>query len=290
VLAGIGGVLLVAGLFALLRSDADEFVAVATTSAAQSYRGTGSDRGALTLVVRDGGTVRRLPAFSVDGVHVLALAGTVPATATVDVAEGTDRHPARVVQLDRSGLIVVTCDDEVPRAPLGAAVLLRPGDPVTTGTPDGTRGTIEATGFDDGRPMLTVRTDADAGQLLWTGGRLVGVLLDGTGTTRRAVPVEIAEGLTRATRAGVDAGPVLGVLTTAGTDQVVLGAVTPDSPAARAGLQPGDVVRRIDDVSVGSPWQFALELRRHAPGATVTVTVERAGATLSVPVTLAARA
>jgi membrane-associated protease RseP (regulator of RpoE activity) len=289
VLAGIGGVLLIAGLFALLRDDAEDLVAVATTSAAQSYRGNGTDRGALTLVVRDGGTVRRLPAFSVDGLHVLALAGTVSATATVDVAEGPDRHPARVVQVDRSGLIVVTCDDQVARAPLGAAGLLRPGDSVATGTPDGARGTIEATGFEDGRPMLTVRTDAPAGELLWTGERIVGVLVDGTGATRRAVPVEIAEGLSRAARVGVDAGPVLGVLTTAGTDQVVLGTVTPDSPAARAGLRPGDVVRRIDDVPVGSPWQFALELRRHAPGVTVTVTVERAGATLRVPVTLEAR-
>ena len=64
-----------------------------------------------------------------------------------------------------------------------------------------------------------------------------------------------------------------------------LGQIVADAPAARAGLQSGDTVRRFDDRPVAS-WQALVEEIRGAPGATVILTVERAGQSLSLPVAL----
>jgi sigma-B regulation protein RsbU (phosphoserine phosphatase) len=65
--------------------------------------------------------------------------------------------------------------------------------------------------------------------------------------------------------------------------------VTPGSPAAAAGLQPGDRVRAIDGRRMDRYEPF-LDLRRHGrPGQRVVFDVERDGATRQVPVTLLAR-
>jgi len=63
-----------------------------------------------------------------------------------------------------------------------------------------------------------------------------------------------------------------------------ISAVTPDSPAARAGLQPGDVVREVAGVPVYSPEELVEQIRTR-PGQTFPITVEREGRTFSVMVT-----
>lgn len=60
--------------------------------------------------------------------------------------------------------------------------------------------------------------------------------------------------------------------------------IQPDSAAQRAGVQPGDLVRAIDGQSI----ERFEELQRYVqarPGETLTLSVERAGATLSVSIT-----
>lgn len=54
----------------------------------------------------------------------------------------------------------------------------------------------------------------------------------------------------------------------------VLGEVSADSPADRAGLVSGDTITRLDDTDVGS-WSEVVEYIRHRPGQDVTVTVTR---------------
>ncbi len=67
-----------------------------------------------------------------------------------------------------------------------------------------------------------------------------------------------------------------------------LGEVSADSPAARAGLLPGDVVLRVDDAPVAS-FADLRALVQPRPDARITVTLRRATAVLTVPLTTTSR-
>jgi hypothetical protein len=62
--------------------------------------------------------------------------------------------------------------------------------------------------------------------------------------------------------------------------------VAKDSPAAKGGLQGGDLIVRIGDSAVAALEDFDSALRKHKGGDTVTVVVQRDGAEVSLPVTL----
>ncbi|MDW8367481.1 MAG: trypsin-like peptidase domain-containing protein, partial [Abditibacteriales bacterium] len=63
--------------------------------------------------------------------------------------------------------------------------------------------------------------------------------------------------------------------------------VLPDSPARRADIRPGDVIRRIGDQEIGSAADAMEEIRRRKPGDRVTIEIWRNGAPRTVGVTLA---
>ncbi|HEY1516715.1 MAG TPA: trypsin-like peptidase domain-containing protein [Solirubrobacteraceae bacterium] len=65
--------------------------------------------------------------------------------------------------------------------------------------------------------------------------------------------------------------------------------IVPGSPAAKAGLQAGDVITAVNGTSVNSVNQFVATIANYAPGRTVTLTVTRSGETKSVKVTLGAQ-
>jgi putative serine protease PepD len=64
---------------------------------------------------------------------------------------------------------------------------------------------------------------------------------------------------------------------------------TPNGPADRAGLQAGDVVKKVGDKSVSSPADVAQAISGNKPGDKVDVTVERNGSQHTVSVTLGQR-
>ncbi len=64
-------------------------------------------------------------------------------------------------------------------------------------------------------------------------------------------------------------------------------AVTPNSPAARAGLQADDVILAIDDQQLQNESDLARIINDHRPGDTITMTVERDGRRLTLRATLA---
>jgi S1-C subfamily serine protease len=66
----------------------------------------------------------------------------------------------------------------------------------------------------------------------------------------------------------------------------IVGSVVPGSPAARAGLQAGDVITQIDSTALTSDSSLAETLSRHKPGDTVPVSVLRRGQTVNAQVTL----
>ncbi|MFT3861045.1 trypsin-like peptidase domain-containing protein [Micropruina sp.] len=67
---------------------------------------------------------------------------------------------------------------------------------------------------------------------------------------------------------------------------VTLAEVTADGPAAKAGLQTGDVVTSVDGVNTTTADGLIAAIRFHAPGSTVTIKYERDGQSGEVKVTL----
>ena len=65
-------------------------------------------------------------------------------------------------------------------------------------------------------------------------------------------------------------------------------AVTPDGPAERAGVQPGDVIVSFEGKPVRTPDQLIVSIRARAVGDTVTLTIERDGQQRQLKMTLEA--
>ncbi len=65
--------------------------------------------------------------------------------------------------------------------------------------------------------------------------------------------------------------------------------VQPNTPATAAGLQTGDVVTAIDGTAITSTDQFIAAIDNYSPGQTITLTVQRKGATLHIKVKLGTR-
>lgn len=70
------------------------------------------------------------------------------------------------------------------------------------------------------------------------------------------------------------------------TNGVVIGQVASGSPAAAAGLQPGDVIIAVDEQPLDSESALAEALNRHQPGDSVTLAIVRGGQQQNVSVTL----
>ncbi|QTT77971.1 trypsin-like peptidase domain-containing protein [Streptomyces mobaraensis NBRC 13819 = DSM 40847] len=62
--------------------------------------------------------------------------------------------------------------------------------------------------------------------------------------------------------------------------------VTPGGPADKAGIAPGDVIKKVDDVPVRSGQELIVKIRSHRPGDRLTLTVERDGKERTVRMTL----
>jgi serine protease Do len=67
---------------------------------------------------------------------------------------------------------------------------------------------------------------------------------------------------------------------------VLIGDVTPDTAASRAGLRKGDVILAVNGTSVSDRNQLTLKISQMAPGSTVRLTIWRDGRTQDVNVTL----
>lgn len=65
--------------------------------------------------------------------------------------------------------------------------------------------------------------------------------------------------------------------------------VTAGSPAAGAGLQPGDLITAVDRTAIPGPSALVATIAADTPGQKLTLTVERATSTLTIPLTLTAQ-
>jgi hypothetical protein len=70
---------------------------------------------------------------------------------------------------------------------------------------------------------------------------------------------------------------------------VFVGSVEKDGPAARAGLQVGDILTKVDGDTIASSRELVRAIRHRKPGETVSVELLRKGTAKTVSVTVAER-
>ncbi len=104
-------------------------------------------------------------------------------------------------------------------------------------------------------------------------------------TVRQVVPrLEKGETIAR---------PWLGVTTEPASpthpDGAQVALVVPGGPAARAGIRPNDVIKRIDGQAVQDPEDVARAIDRDRPGDQVTIVIQRGGGTQTLHATLGKR-
>src|SRR5215218_7716345 len=247
--------------------------------------------------------------------YIMTAAHVVPDVDQVDVrlydgtkltgkVVGTDEtSDVAVVKVDRTGL---------KAAPLAIGRPVQVGQlAVAIGSPFGlnetvTAGIVSATDRNlDGREVI--QTDApinpgnSGGVLADRRGRVIGIndaIQTGSDSNGNvgigfAVPIDLAA---RSATAIVQGKQVkvgyLGVNMappTGGQDGALVQDVTSGSPAAKAGLRPGDLVVGIDGQSVADYGELAARIRAHKPGEKTTLKVVRGGNETTITATLTER-
>ncbi|HVO95673.1 MAG TPA: M20/M25/M40 family metallo-hydrolase [Terriglobales bacterium] len=105
-----------------------------------------------------------------------------------------------------------------------------------------------------------------------------------------SLPIRPLSG-SRTDRSGATNATYLGSIPDYGvnTNGVALAGVTENSPAARAGLQPGDVIIKLAEKKIQNIEDLTDALRGHRPGDEVEITVLRGGQPVTLKATLRAR-
>jgi S1-C subfamily serine protease len=219
------------------------------------------------------------------------------------------RVTARVTGIDAgTGIAVLKLDGEgYPVATLGSAVSLEPGQaavvmgyPGNEAGPSATTGTVRSVGrtVDDGtgRKLIgMIQTDAPIGAGAWGGalldarGAVIGIMWasDSQPGLADATPIDLAYSAANQLISGLQVTHAwLGIggkdldPGTAKALGIVGGAVVEQvqtlSPAAVAGLQPGDLITAVDGHPVASMADLMVTLRSYHPGDRVFLDVRRA--------------
>jgi putative serine protease PepD len=106
-------------------------------------------------------------------------------------------------------------------------------------------------------------------------------------TVRQVVPILKKGGSIKRAYLGVQTGsPNPG---TGGGSGAQVASLVPGGPAARAGLQVGDVVKSIDGKRVADPTQLSTVVATKSPGDQVSVVIQRGGRSQTIQVTLGTR-
>lgn len=241
---------------------------------------------------------------------------------SVTLSDGTEL-PAKVVGRDaRTDLAVIKVDagHALPSLNLGDSDQVKPGQWVlAVGNPFGlggtvTAGIVSARGRDIGSGPYDSFLQVDAainrgnsgGPLFTQDGRVVGVntaILSPSGGSIGigfAIPSNVVKQVTGQLRTaghvtrgflGVETQPITAEIAPGlglgeGAKGALVAAVAPDSPAAKAGLQPGDVLTSVDGHAVASPRELAQLVANDKPGDEAAVVLIRDGGSKTVTVHL----
>lgn len=263
------------------------------------------------------GFVIREDGYILTNNHVTAGGSTIEiafadgSRARAELVGANPGYDLAVVKVDRTGLPAVT---------LGSSAALKVGDTaIAIGSPLGLQGTVTSgivSALD--RPVTVggqgetafinaIQTDAainpgnSGGPLVDGSGAVIGInsaiatlggSLGGPGGSIGlgfAIPIDTANRIASEIIAtGTSSTPIIGVtldIQYPGPGARVNG-VTPNGPAADAGLRDGDIITELNGSLVADATDLIVGIRSLAPGETVTLTVERDGATRTVEVTL----
>lgn len=218
-----------------------------------------------------------------------------------------------VIKVDRDGLKAATFADSndlnvgqaviAVGAPLGLSNTVTEGIVSTLHRPVSTGGE----GGGENAVLDAIQTDAainpgnSGGALVDLAGRVVGINSaiattggEGSGNIGVGFAIPSNEAVRVATELianGKASHAVIGVnLSTAqnGARGATVGQVNAGGPAAAAGLEPGDVIVKVDDRTVTDSDSLVTAIRSHNPGDSVTITYQRGGNTETATATLAA--
>ena len=147
-----------------------------------------------------------------------------------------------------------------------------------------------------------IQTDAainhgnSGGALVNMNGDLIGINSAGIPDAQNvgfAISVDTIKPLLEDLKVGatIEASPIgyIGVNVAETPYGVTVTTVQDGTPAAQVGIKAGDIITKVGDATVATANQLSTVLRGTSPGASVTVTVERNGASISFDVTLAER-
>jgi putative serine protease PepD len=221
-----------------------------------------------------------------------------------EVVGTDDLNDVGVVKVDRTGL---------KAAPLGIGQDLQVGQlAIAIGSPFGLNETVTAGIISSTDRLLegreVIQTDApinpgnSGGVLADRQGRVIGInsaIRPGNNSNGNvgigfAVPIDVAAKSATAIVKGEQ--PQIGYLgvtpspsATTGRDGALIQEVAPDSPAAKAGIQPGDLVVSIDGTAIENYSEMIAAIRSHRPGDEVTIGIVRGGNETTVTATLTER-
>ena len=251
--------------------------------------------------------------------HVVKDAKTV----TVTLSDG-DNFPAKIIGTDPKtdlAVLKIEAGKPLPYVELGNSKNVEDGQwVIAMGNPFGlgntvTAGIVSALGRDigDGPYDRFIQTDApinegnSGGPLLNQQGQVIGVntaILSPSGGSvgigfaipsdmiKRVVTQLIAHGKVTRGFLGVSAQMITPQMAQAlklpmsnpNNDGALIAAIAPNSPAAKAGLKPGDVITAVNGQSVKSPGDLASDIANVDPSAKADITYLRGGASQDVSV------
>ena len=275
---------------------------------------TGAAAGSGFVITEDG--------YILTNYHVIDGANSIKVTFdngkeyTATYVGGEEKNDIAVIKVDATGLTPVV---------IGKSSDMLVGEQVTTiGNPLGELTFSESTGIisaldrsitmSDGRQMNMIQTDCainsgnSGGPLFNSHGEVIGIVsakyssgsnsssasVEGLGF---AIPMDdVASMVSDLVKNGYVTGkPIMGIsvadvdesVTSYGVPQgAIIRVVTPDLCGAKAGLQAGDIVTKIDNTDVTSASDLTSTIGNYKPGDKVTLTIFRSGETKTVEVTL----
>ncbi len=231
----------------------------------------------------------------------------------VTLADGR-RHVARLVTRDMEtdlAIIKIDARESLPVMPIGTSSDLMPGETVIAlGNAYGyehtvTRGIVsalhrsvqvsDAQFYDD-----LIQTDASinpgnsGGPLLNIDGDMIGInvaVRAGAQGIGFAIPADKVVSVAASLLASCNVNSTWIGLTSSNETKspqegMVIGAVETKSPAAEAGLAPGDVVTKVDDIKIQRPLDFQRAMLDRKPGQKIHMAVLRTGEPLTMKLTL----